>query len=36
MATPKDLDGIILYLSSDSSSYVTGQNFVVDGGYTVI
>lgn len=29
----KDLFGIILYLISDSSSYVTGQDFYVDGGF---
>jgi NAD(P)-dependent dehydrogenase (short-subunit alcohol dehydrogenase family) len=34
MANRDELFGIILYLLSDSSSYVTGQNFIVDGGYT--
>jgi len=34
MADKTELTGIILYLLSDSSSYVTGQNFVVDGGLT--
>jgi NAD(P)-dependent dehydrogenase (short-subunit alcohol dehydrogenase family) len=32
--TPKDLCGIIEYLSSDKASYVTGQDFVIDGGWT--
>ena len=36
MANPKDLSGIILYLSSDASSYSTGQQFFVDGGWTAI
>ena len=36
MAEPDDLSGIILYLMSDSSSYATGQNFIVDGGYTAM
>ena len=31
---PKDLIGIVIYLSCDASSYVTGQNFVIDGGWT--
>ena len=34
MADREELVGIILYLLSDSSSYVTGQNFIVDGGLT--
>jgi len=34
MAEREELVGIILYLLSDSSSYVTGQNFIIDGGLT--
>ena len=34
MADRKELRGIVLYLLSDSSSYVTGQNFIIDGGLT--
>lgn len=34
MAKPDDLVGIILFLMSDASSYATGQNFIIDGGYT--
>ncbi len=32
---PEDLAGIIVYLASDASSYVTGQNIIIDGGYSV-
>lgn len=36
MATEKDLVGALVFLSTDLSSYVTGQNLVVDGGLSVI
>ena len=32
---PEDLAGIIEYLFSDKSSYVTGQDFIIDGGWTI-
>tara|TARA_B100000965_G_scaffold374928_1_gene366630 strand:+ start:18842 stop:19654 length:813 start_codon:yes stop_codon:yes gene_type:complete len=34
MADVTDYSGIIIYLLSDNSKYVTGANFVVDGGWS--
>lgn len=33
MATEDDFRGIVAYLASDLSKYVTGQNFSIDGGW---
>ena len=31
---PEDFAGLAVYLASEASSYQTGEEFVVDGGYT--
>lgn len=33
--TPDELDGIVLYLASEASTFTTGGVFLVDGGYSV-
>ncbi|CAN7272712.1 SDR family NAD(P)-dependent oxidoreductase [Rossellomorea sp. LjRoot5] len=33
LGTVQDLQGILLFLSSDSSSFCTGSSFVIDGGW---
>lgn len=34
-AQPEEIAGMAVYLASDESSYVTGQTFCLDGGYTI-
>lgn len=36
LAEPREIGHVILFLSSKENSYMTGQNIVVDGGFTIV
>jgi NAD(P)-dependent dehydrogenase (short-subunit alcohol dehydrogenase family) len=35
MATESDVSEPVLFLASNMSSYITGQNLIIDGGWTI-
>ena len=35
LATPQDIAEVAYFLCSEQNSYITGQDIVVDGGYSI-
>ena len=33
---PDELIGLAIYLASDASSFVTGEDVIIDGGWTIV
>jgi len=36
MAEPKEIAELVLFLCSNKNTYITGQNFVIDGGFSIV
>jgi len=36
LGTPEELAGAVIYLASDASTYTTGSDIIIDGGFTVV
>lgn len=36
MGDPEELSGLLAFLAGEQSSYVVGQTYIIDGGYTIV
>ena len=34
LGVPKDIKGLIIFLASDASNFITGTSITIDGGYS--
>ena len=35
-AEPEEVSGLVYFLCGQENTYITGQNIVIDGGYTIV
>ncbi len=35
LGQPEEIADLAVYLASDGSAYITGQNLIIDGGFTL-
>ena len=36
LAKSNEISNVIIFMSSDAATYITGSNIIVDGGWTII
>ena len=36
LGKPEDVSSLVYFLASDKNKFITGQQFLIDGGYTIV
>ena len=36
LAQPEEISKVVMFLASDLNTYITGQNIIVDGGFSIV